>query len=133
MKLACVLVLILGCGGGAAKQSPAAEPAKPAPAAAPAVDTAAGEKANEDGKAAMFANKFDVAIASFEKAFAADPKAMYAFNLCVAHYSSGHYGEAKGACKNALAHNPDSTIEGKTYKLLAKIDDEAKAQGISLP
>ncbi|MBA3463930.1 MAG: tetratricopeptide repeat protein [Deltaproteobacteria bacterium] len=139
MKLACLFVLILGCGGGVAKQSPAAERAAPAaPAAPPApvtpvVDSAAAEKANQDGKTAMFANHYDVAIASFEKALAADPKAIYGYNLCVAHYSSGHFGEAKQACNAALSREPDAPVAAKLNKMLEKIDAEAKKQGITLP
>lgn len=134
MKLACLFVLVLGCGGGAAKQSPpAAEPVVPAAPAPPVVDSAAAEKANDDGKTAMFANQYDVAIASFEKALAADPKAIYAFNLCVAHFSAGHYGEAKQACTTVHSREPDAALAGKTNKMLEKIDTEAKKQGIALP
>jgi tetratricopeptide (TPR) repeat protein len=142
MKLACLFVLVLGCGGGAAKPSPAAPtapaeaaaPAAPAPAPAPApADPAAAEKANEAGKTAMFSNNNEAAVASFEKAYALDPKPIYAFNLCVAQYTEGRFADAKRACKNALSHGPDATVEAKATKMLERIENEAKAQGVALP
>lgn len=140
-----VVFVIAACGGGKTEKAAPAEPAPPAaPAeaaapAAPAAPAAASANAaqdaaklNDEGKQAMFGNKAEDAEVKFRSALALDPKPLYAFNLCVAQFTQGKLGEAKGACKTA-AGAPDAALAAKASKMLEKIDAEAKKQGITLP
>jgi len=129
-----VMFALAACGGSQKAAEPTA-PAAPAPAApAPVSKTAADDaaKLNEQGKEAMFANQPDDAEVKFRSALALDAQPLYAFNLCVAQYTLGKLGEANQACKTASAA-PDAALAGKANKMLEKIADEAKKQGITLP
>ncbi len=134
-----VVFVLAACGGGksnvktsetASEKTTAAAPTGPAPVSDAAASDAA--KLNEDGKQSMFANKTEDAEVKFRSALALDPKPLYAFNLCVAQFQLGKLAEAKTACKSAAAA-PDEALAGKATKMLAKIDDEAKKQGVALP
>lgn len=150
MKTLWSIVLVLAaCGGGKSDQAttPADPGASPAPPTAPAGDTAPAAaapvatsstaaadaaKLNDEGKQAMFANKYEDGAVKFRAAIALDPKPLYSFNLCVAEYSLGKFGDAKRACKTAAA-TPEAPLAEKATKMLAKIDAEAQKQGIALP
>lgn len=130
-----VVFVLAACGGGnsdkaADKTVEPIAPAMPAPTSKTATEDAA--KLNEQGKESMFANKYDDAEVKFRSALALDPKPLYAFNLCVSQYSLGKFGEANQACKTAST-SPDAAIAGKANKMLEKIANEAKAQGVTLP
>ena len=132
-------IAITGCGGGskpAAKPEPAPSAAAPAAPSAPSAPKGSPEdaaKLNDEGKQLMFADKTDDARVKFTAAIAIDPKAIYAFNLCVADFTLGRFADAKQACKTAQAGNPEEALATKVTKMLEKIEVEAKKQGITLP
>ena len=86
---------------------------------------------NEEGKELMFANKMAEASAKFQSAVARVPEPKYIFNLCTSRFAEGKFGEALTAC-NAADKNADEKLKAKTAKLVAKIQEEAKQQGIDL-
>lgn len=129
-------IAITGCGGGkkdAAKPAPAPVAAAPAAPSAPKGSPEDAAKLNDEGKQLMFSDKNEDARVKFTAAIAIDPKPIYAFNLCVADFTLGKFGDAKQACKAAQAAGPDDQLAGKVTKMLDKIDAEAKKQGITLP
>lgn len=138
MRTLCSLAFVLAaCGGGASEKAPAPRgagepiaPAMPAPTSKTAAEDAA--KLNEDGKQAMFGNDVDGAEVKFRSALALDPQPLYAFNLCVAQLTLGKLADAQAACKTAAA-SPDAALAAKASKMLEKVADEAKAQGVALP
>lgn len=88
-------------------------------------------KLNEEGKALMFANKYGEATAKFRAAVARVPEPGYFINLCTSLFHEGKFGEAITACNAVANSNPSGEQRGKADKLVLKIKDEAKAQGIS--
>jgi hypothetical protein len=89
-------------------------------------------KENEEGKELMFSGKYAEASAKFQDAVARVPEAKYFFNLCTSRYQEGKFGEALTACNAVSKNGADDKLKGKTDKLVEKIKDEAKAQGIAL-
>lgn len=89
-------------------------------------------KDNEEGKELMFAGNYKDASAKFRDAAARVPEAKYFFNLCTSLYQEGKFGEALTACNSAEKNNPDDSLKGKISKLKTKLDEEAKAQGVTL-
>ena len=89
-------------------------------------------KENEEGKTLMFSGKYAEASAKFQDAVARVPEAKYFFNLCTSRYQEGKFGEALTACNAVEKNGADDKLKGKTDKLVEKIKDEAKAQGIDL-
>jgi hypothetical protein len=87
------------------------------------------DRENEEGKELMFANKMAEASAKFQSAVARVPEPKYFFNLCTSRFAEGKFGEALTAC-NAADKNADQRLKEKTAKLVAKIREEAKAQGL---
>src|SRR5579871_1910561 len=87
---------------------------------------------NDEGKELMYAGKYADASAKFRDAVARVPEAKYFFNLCTSLYQEGKFGEALTACDHAGQNNPDAKLKEKTDKLVARIHDEAKAQGVDL-
>lgn len=122
-----VVFVIAACGGG---KSEKASPAAPVATSKSAAEDA--DQLSKQGKDSMFAGKYDDAELKFRSALALDPKPVYAFNLCVAEFQLGKFADAKTACKTA-ASGADAAVADKATKMLAKIDDEAKKQGIALP
>ena len=146
-----IVFVLAACGGGQSEKpdrngpieqaemppppgksgQPSATPA-PAPEATSKSAAEDADQLNKQGKESMYANKFDDAELKFRSALALDPKPVYAFDLCVAQYSLGKFGEAMRACNIASA-SPETTLADKAKKLIVKIQDEAKKQGITLP
>lgn len=89
------------------------------------------DRENEEGKELMFANKMAEASAKFQDAVARVPEPKYFFNLCTSRFAEGKFGEALTAC-NAADKNADDKLKAKTAKLVAKINETAKKQGIDL-
>ena len=87
---------------------------------------------NEDGKAAMAAHDYGIAVTKFRAAANADPQAKYFFNLCAALYSTGEFRPAFVACQRVAPLKPDERLERNTRMLIDKIRSDAKAQHISL-
>lgn len=127
-----VVFVVAACGGGT--KSEKTTPDKAAAPAAPVNANAAADaaKLGDEGKQAIFDNNYEDAEVKFRAALALDPKPVYAFDLCVAEFQLGKFADAKTACKTA-AGGADSGVAEKATKMLAKIDDEAKKQGIALP
>ncbi len=92
------------------------------------------EKLNEEGKTLMFQHKYAEAIARFRQAIARAPgEPRYFFNLCVAQYQEGRFGEALTACKAVANRNPSAELRAKASKMIETIRREATSQGIALP
>jgi hypothetical protein len=87
---------------------------------------------NEDGKNLMFAGKYAEASDKFADAVARVPEAKYFFNLCMSRYQEGKFGEALTACNSVEKNGADDVLKGKAVKLVDKIKDTAKSQGIAL-
>lgn len=87
---------------------------------------------NEEGKELMFAGKYTDASAKFRDAVARVPEPKYFYNLCLAMYQEGKFGEALTACNSADKANTEPGLKDTVVKLQTKIRDEAKAQGLDL-
>jgi serine/threonine-protein kinase len=94
---------------------------------------ASAAKLNEEGKELVIANRYAEASAKFRAAIARMPEPNYYFNLCVALFQEGKFGEALTACNAVASHNPSPEQRAKTDKLITRIRAEAAAQGIPLP
>jgi hypothetical protein len=87
-------------------------------------------KLNDEGKRAVLAGELATASGKFREAVARVPEPVYSFNLCLSLYQEGKFGEALTAC-NAVEHNnPTPTVLDKTKRMMDRIRDEAKRQGI---
>lgn len=100
------------------------------PALAQQADLAA--KLNEEGKTFMYAQKYAEASAKFSEAVARVPEPKYFFNLCTSKFQEGKFGEALTACNAVEKNNPTPDLQAKATKLIGKIQDEAKTQGVNL-
>jgi tetratricopeptide (TPR) repeat protein len=89
-------------------------------------------KLNEEGKAAMYAQRYADATAKFREAVARVPEANYFFNLCLALYQEGRFSEALTACDATLTTDPTPTLSAKATKMIDRIRTEARHQGVSL-
>ena len=89
-------------------------------------------KLNDEGKELMFAGKFAEASAKFRDAVARVPEPKYFFNLCTSLFQEGKFDEAMTACNAVDKNNPTPEQKAKTDKLIGKIQDEAKAQNLTL-
>lgn len=87
-------------------------------------------KLNEEGKTLMFANKFGEASAKFRAAVARVPEPGYFINLCTSLFHEGKFGEALTACNAVGNSSPSAAQREKADKLITRVKDEAKAQGI---
>lgn len=89
-------------------------------------------KLNDEGKDAMYAQNYGQASAKFREAVARVPEPKYFFNLCTSLFQEGKFDEAVTAC-NAVGNNkPTADLQAKTDKLIGRIKDEAKTQGLEL-
>ncbi len=89
-------------------------------------------KLNDEGKDAMYAQNFAQASAKFREAVARVPEPKYFFNLCTSLFQEGKFDEAVTAC-NAVGNNkPAPDLQAKTDKLVGRIKEEAKNQGLEL-
>jgi hypothetical protein len=89
-------------------------------------------KLNEEGKELMYGNKYADAAKKFQEAAARVPEPKYFLNLCLAQYQEGKFDEALTACNAAELHNPTEELKAKAEKLIAKINEAAKAQNLEL-
>jgi tRNA A-37 threonylcarbamoyl transferase component Bud32 len=102
--------------------------AAPPPDAAPPRDDSAqraiADAAIEKGKAAMYAQppRLDEAIADFRDAVAADPTATAYFDLGVADYMAGHFGEALAALRAVRDHQPTEALQKKVDSMIEKVE-----------
>ncbi len=133
MKLVVVVALIAGCGGKA-------EPARPDVERSPAVSDDSGKQAvlaagfNEEGVKAMYAGKYELASEQFRNAVARVPEPRYFFNLCTSLFQEGKFVDAKTACDVIDRADPPATaaLLEKAHALSARIEAEAKAQGVTM-
>ena len=88
------------------------------------------EKLNAEGKTLLFSNKYAEASAKFRLAVARVPEPGYFINLCTSLYHEGKFGEALTACNAVGNNNPSADQRTKSDKLVSRIKEEAKAQGI---
>ena len=86
---------------------------------------------NEEGKQLMFAEKYAEASAKFQDAHGRVPEPKYFFNHCTSLTAEGKFGEALTAC-NAADKNADAKLKEKIAKLVEKIKETAKQQGVDL-
>jgi hypothetical protein len=86
---------------------------------------------NEEGKQLLFAEKYAEASAKFQDAHSRVPEPKYFFNHCTSLTAEGKFGEALTAC-NAADKNADPKLKDKIAKLVERIHEEAKKQGIDL-
>jgi Flp pilus assembly protein TadD len=86
----------------------------------------------EEGKEAMMKRDYALATTKFREAVARAPEPQYYVNLCVSLYSEGKFGEANTACRTALQNKPTEAVKQKAEKMIEKIREEARKQGISI-
>jgi hypothetical protein len=87
---------------------------------------------NEEGKELMFGNKYAEASAKFREAVARVPEPKYFFNLCTSLFQEGKFDAAITACNAVDKYTPAAELHDKNAKLVARIQEEAKAQNIEL-
>ncbi|HEV7556004.1 MAG TPA: hypothetical protein VGO00_11140, partial [Kofleriaceae bacterium] len=87
---------------------------------------------NEEGKELMFGNKYAEASAKFREAVARVPEPKYFFNLCTSLFQEGKFDLAITACNAVDKNTPAAELHDKNAKLIARIQEEAKAQNIEL-
>lgn len=93
---------------------------------------AIAERLNDEGKELMFGGHIAEASAKFAEAVARVPEAKYFFNLCTSRAQEGKFGEALTACNAVYNNSPTAAQKDKADKLIGRIKEEAKAQGIDL-
>jgi hypothetical protein len=89
-------------------------------------------KLNDEGKELMYGGKYAEASAKFAQAVGRVPEAKYFFNLCTSRFQEGNFGEALTACNAVANNNPTPELRAKADKLIGRVKDEAKKQGIDL-
>ncbi len=89
-------------------------------------------KLNDEGKQLMFGNDFAGASAKFRDAVARAPEPKYFFNLCMSLYQEGKFDDAFTACTAVGQNNPSAEQKDKADKLIGRIKEEAKSQGLEL-
>jgi hypothetical protein len=89
-------------------------------------------KLNEEGKELMYADKYAEAAKKFQEAVARVPEAKYFVNLCTARLQEGKLDEALTACNAVDLNNPTPDQKSRADKLVIKINEEAKKQGLEL-
>lgn len=87
---------------------------------------------NEEGKQLMFADKPDQAAKKFQEAVARVPEAKYFVNLCAARLQEGKLDDALTACNAVELNGPTPDQKDKAAKIVVRINDEAKKQGLEL-
>jgi hypothetical protein len=91
------------------------------------------DRLNEEGKTLMRGNQYAEASKKFQEAVARVPEPKYFFNLCVSRTSEGLLDDAITACRAVDVNNPPAELKAKTDKMIEKINDIAKSQGIPPP
>lgn len=89
------------------------------------------EKLNDEGKQLMYESKYPEASYKFQQAVARVAEPKYFFNLCVSQTNEGKLNEAYANCISAKG-NASSELSAKADKMIAKIQDTAKAQNVEL-
>jgi len=89
-------------------------------------------QANEEGKELMYADKYAEAAKKFQEAVARVPEPKYFVNLCTARLQEGKLDEALTACDAVARNNPTPDQQSRADKLIGKINDEARKQGLAL-
>ena len=88
------------------------------------------DKLNEEGKELLYAGKFAEASAKFRDAVARVSEPKYFINLCASLLQEAKFSEALTNCNAVANNNPTPDQRGKADKLIARIHEEAKKQGI---
>jgi hypothetical protein len=117
-----VLTLVAACGSSPPAPAPAPRSTEPEVAAA----------LNDQGKAAMYAGDIPSAQRLFRAAVARDPQSRYLFNLCIADFQTGAFGDALTSCRAARTTAAPEQLD-KIDKLVVRIRDEAARQNVALP
>ena len=92
------------------------------------------EKLNDEGKRLVLSDppRYAEAAKKFQEAVARVPEAKYFKNLCFARLELGEFGDALTACNAVLLNNPTPELKATTDKLITKIKESAKEQGVEL-
>jgi hypothetical protein len=85
---------------------------------------------NDEGKALMQGQQFAQASERFRQAITLSAEGRFYFNLCVALYQQGEFGNALTACKAVEANGADAALKGKTDKMIGKVKEEIRKLGI---
>ena len=87
-------------------------------------------KLNEEGKELLYAGKYAEASAKFRDAVARVSEPKYFINLCASLLQEAKFSEALTNCNAVANNNPTPDQRTKADKLISKINEEAKKQGI---
>lgn len=94
---------------------------------------ATAESLNEDGKQLLYDDKPLEAAAKFRQAIAISPEGRFYYNLCVAQYQAGRFGEAIASCDSVAPNGADAALKEKATTFRAKILAEMERQGLAAP
>ncbi|MBK9070485.1 MAG: hypothetical protein IPL79_05730 [Myxococcales bacterium] len=89
------------------------------------------EVLNEEGKQLLYDNKPSEAAAKFRLAIAISPEGRFYYNLCVAQFQEGKFGEAIASCDSVAPNGADAALNEKVAKFKTKISDEMARQGLT--
>ena len=124
--VASALIAGAGMAGADAPKQP------PAKKTSPATQAAIAATLNEEGKALMYEQKFAEASAKFREAAARVPDPRYFLNLGLSLFQEGKFSEALTATRAVMTNGGTGDVREKAEKLIQKIKDEAKAQGVKV-
>ncbi len=88
---------------------------------------------NDEGKALLFATppNYDGASMKFRQAIVLSPEGRFYFNLCVALYQQGDFGNALMACQAVAPNGADDKNKKNASDLIDKIKQQMKNQGMN--
>jgi hypothetical protein len=90
---------------------------------------------NEEGKTLLFAvpPNYQGASDKFRQAIVLSSEGRFYFNLCLAEYSMGDFGNALMACQavGGTAAPADEKVQGNASDLLVKIKEQMRKQGMN--
>jgi hypothetical protein len=88
---------------------------------------------NEEGRTLMFASppKYADAAAKFRQAIVLSPEGRFYYNLCIALYSTGDFGNALMSCQAVGPNGADEHLQAKVDKLIVQVKAEMRKQGMN--
>ena len=88
---------------------------------------------NEEGRTLMFASppKYADAAAKFRQAIVLSPEGRFYYNLCIALYSTGDFGNALMSCQAVEPNGADEHLKAKVDKLIEKVKSVMRQQGMN--
>jgi tetratricopeptide (TPR) repeat protein len=118
--------------GTGSQEAPVATPRQPSRPVEDRTQAAIAERVNQEGKELMYADRYQEAAKKFQEAVARVPEPKYFVNLCTARLQTGELDLALTACRAAARDSPNPDVQARAAKLIARIREEARNQGLEL-